>query len=100
MFSYVISSIVFVDFVTLKEEESSTNYLKTLINRNTQNYFWNAGLQTREMFGQSINKLTLYERSKLENARDFLTYLEKQERILLRLRYETKLIEKYLGVKG
>ena len=100
MFSYVISSIVFVDFVTLKEEESSTNYLKTLINRNTQNYFWNAGLQTREMFGQSINKLTLYERSKLENARDFVTYLEKQERILLRLRYETKLIEKYLGVKG
>ena len=100
MFSYVISSIVFVDFVTLKEEESSTNYLKTLINRNTQNYFLNAGLQTREMFGQSINKLTLYERSKLENARDFVTYLEKQERILLRLRYETKLIEKYLGVKG
>ena len=100
MFSYVIFSIVFVDFVTLKEEESSTNYLKTLINRNTQNYFWNAGLQTREMFGQSINKLTLYERSKLENARDFVTYLEKQERILLRLRYETKLIEKYLGVKG
>ena len=100
MFSYVISSIVFVDFVTLKEEESSTNYLKTLINRNTQNYFWNAGLQTREMFGQSINKLTLYERSKLENARDFVTYLEEQERILLRLRYETKLIEKYLGVKG
>ena len=100
MFSYVISSIVFVDFVTLKEEESSTNYLKTLINRNNQNYFWNAGLQTREMFGQSINKLTLYERSKLENARDFVTYLEKQERILLRLRYETKLIEKYLGVKG
>ena len=44
MFSYVISSIVFVDFVTLKEEESSTNYLKTLINRNTQNYFLNAGL--------------------------------------------------------
>ena len=100
MFSYVISSIVFVDFVTLKEEESSTNYLKTLITRNTQNYFLNAGLQTREMFGQSINKLTLYERSKLENARDFVTYLEKQERILLRLRYETKLIEKYLGVKG
>ena len=100
MFSYVISSIVFVDFVTLKEEESSTNYLKTLINRNTQNYFWNAGLQTREMFGQSINKLTLYERSKLENARDFVTYLEKQERILLRLRYETKLIEQYLGMKG
>ena len=100
MFSYVISSIVFVDSVTLKEEESSTNYLKTLINRNTQNYFLNAGLQTREMFGQSINKLTLYERSKLENARDFVTYLEKQERILLRLRYETKLIEKYLGVKG
>ena len=52
------------------------------------------------MFGQSINKLTLYERSKLENARDFVTYLEKQERIFLRLRYETKLIEKYLGVKG
>ena len=52
------------------------------------------------MFGQSINKLTFYERSKLENARDFVTYLEKQERILLRLRYETKLIEKYLGVKG
>ena len=52
------------------------------------------------MFGQSINKLALYERSKLENARDFVTYLEKQECILLRLRYETKLIEKYLGVKG
>ena len=54
------------------------------------------------MFEQSINKLTLYERSKLENARDFVTYLylEKQARILLRLRYETKLIEKYLGVKG
>ena len=52
------------------------------------------------MLGQSINKLTLYERYKLENARDFVTYLEKQERILLRLRYETKLIEKYLGVKG
>ena len=32
--------------------------------------------------------------------RDFVTYLEKQECILLRLRYETKLIEKYLGVKG
>ena len=43
MFSHVISSIVFVGFVTLKEEESSTNYLKTL-NRNTQNYFLNAGL--------------------------------------------------------
>ena len=52
------------------------------------------------MFGKSINKLTLYERYKFENARDFVTYLEKQERILLRLRYETKLIEKYLGVKG
>ena len=36
MFSYVISSIVFVDFVTLKEEESSTNYLK-MLNRITQN---------------------------------------------------------------
>ena len=36
MFSYVISPIVFVDFVTLKEEESSANYLK-MLNRNTQN---------------------------------------------------------------
>ena len=63
------------------------------------------------MFGQSVYKLILYERSKLENAtiffsekmilrRDFVTYLGKQECILLRLRYETKLIEKYLGVKG
>ena len=52
------------------------------------------------MFGHSISKLTIYERSKLENSRDFVTYLEKQELILLRLRYETKLIEKSLRVKG
>ena len=54
MFSYVISSIVFVDFVTLKEEESSTNYLKTLINRNTQTISGTQGCRLGKCLGSQL----------------------------------------------